>query len=265
MTVAVGSKCYSLGAPPCKGEGRTWTDDDLDEAIDGKVAALVFDEQGKADIEELLSSVAETEFEQEQLAEALADPDDIEDWRVGEAIAEAYLTEHRDCLFPWPDGRDERKSGSSLPGADLVGIQHDTKGDRFAFGEVKTSGEDKHPPGAVYGRTGLKQQLEDLRDKASIRHDLFEYLAHRAKNSSWLDRFKAATKRYLANTSDVQLFGVLVRDVDPHKDDVRVRVERLGDNCPTGTEIELLALYLPAGAISDLASKALAARPGGSA
>jgi hypothetical protein len=265
MTVALGEECYSLGALPCRGGGRTWTVGELDEAIGGQVSTLVFDDQGKADIKELLAGVAETEFAQDQLAEALADPDDIEDWRVGEAIAEAYLTEHRDCLFPWPDGRDERKSGSSLPGADLVGIQHDAKGDRFAFGEVKTSGEAKHPPGAVYGRTGLKQQLEDLRDKVEIRRDLFKYLGHRAKNSPWLVRFKAATKRYLENTSDVQLFGVLVRDVDPHEDDVRVRVEKLGDNCPAGTEIELLALYLPAGVIGNLASKALATRAGGSA
>ncbi|MEM1402948.1 MAG: hypothetical protein AAGG55_06415 [Pseudomonadota bacterium] len=265
MTVALGEECYNLGAPPCKGGGRTWTEGELDEAIGSQVSRLVFDDQGKADIEELLAGVAETEFAQEQLAEALAEPDDIEDWRVGEAIAEAYLTEHRDCVFPWPDGRDERKSGSSLPGADLVGIQQDAKGDRFAFGEVKTSGEAKHPPGAMYGRTGLKQQLEDLRDKVEIRRVLFKYLGHRAKNSPWLDRFKAATKRYLENTSDVQLFGVLVRDVTPHEDDVRVRVEKLGDNCPAGTEIELLALYLPVGVIGNLASKALATRAGGCA
>ena len=265
MTVALGKECYNLGAPPCKGGGRAWTEEELDEALDGQVAALVFDEEGKADIEELLAGVVETEFAQEQLAEALADPDEIEDWRVGEAIAEAYLAEHKDCLFPWPDGRDERKSGSSLPGADLVGIQHDAEGDRFAFGEVKTSAEAQHPPGAVYGRTGLKKQLEDLRDKASIRHDLFKYLGHRARNATWLERFKTATKRYLENTSDVQLFGVLVRDVDPHENDVCARVEKLGDNCPAATEIELLALYLPAGSIGDLASKALATRRGGSA
>lgn len=265
MKVALGEACYSLGAPPCKGGGRKWTEEELDEAIRGQVAALVFDDQGKADIKELLASVAETEFTQEQLVEALVDPHDIEDWRVGEAVAEAYLTEHRDCLFPWPDGRDERKSGSSLPGADLVGIQHDAKGDRLAFGEVKTAQEAKHPPGAMYGRTGLKQQLEDLRDTVEIRNGLFRYLGHRAKNSAWLDRFRAASKRYLVNMSDVQLFGVLVRDVDPHEDDVRVRVQKLGDNCPAGTEIELLALYLPVGAIGNLASKALATRAGGSA
>ncbi|MEW8053014.1 MAG: hypothetical protein AB2809_21890 [Candidatus Thiodiazotropha sp.] len=265
MTVALGAECYSLGAPPCKGGGRTWTEEELDEAISGQVSSLVFDDKGKADIEGLLAGVAETEFVQEQLAEALADPDDIEDWRVGEAIAEAYLTEHRDCLFPWPDGRDERKCGSSLPGADLVGFQHDAAGDRFAFGEVKTSAEAKHPPGAVYGRTGLKQQLEDLRDKVTIRKDLFKYLGHRAGAADWSERYKAASRRYLANTSDVHLFGVLVRDVPPHEDDVRVRVSKLATNLPAGTEIELLALYLPEGAIGELSAKALATRTGGSA
>jgi hypothetical protein len=241
--------------------GRSWNAEELGAAINGQVSALVFDDQGKADIQELLSGIAETSFEHEQLAQALTAPEDIEDWRVGEAIAEAYLTEHRDCLFPW----DERKSGSSLPGADLVGVREDEQGDRFVFGEVKTSGEAKYPPGAVYGRTGLKQQLEDLRDKVGIRNDLFKYLGHRAKNATWRDRFKTASKRYLNNTSDIQLFGVLVRDVEPNVDDVRVRVEKLGNGCPAGTQIELLALYLPTGVIGTLAAQALAVQAGGGA
>jgi len=263
--IAVGAECYSHGATPSTGTGRSWNAEELGAAINGQISALVFDDQGKVDIQELLAGVAETAFEQEQLAQALAAPDDVEDWRVGEAIAEAYLTEHRDCLFPWPDGRDERKSGSSLPGADLVGVQQDEHGDRFVFGEVKTSGEAKYPPGAVYGRTGLKQQLEDLRDKFGIRNDLFKYLGHRAKNATWRDRFKGASKRYLNNTSDIQLFGVLVRDVEPNVDDVRVRVEKLGNGCPAGTQIELLALYLPIGAISNLAAQTLATQAGGGA
>ena len=263
--IPIGAECYKHGTYPCTGMGRSWDADELDAAINGQISALVFDDLGKADLQELLAGVPETSFEQEQLAQALAVPDDIEDWRVGEAIAEAYLTEHRDCLFPWPDRRDERKSGSSLPGADLVGIHRDKQGDHFVFGEVKTSGETKYPPGAVYGRTGLKQQLEDLRDKVGIRNDLFKYLGHRAKNATWRDRFKTASKRFLNNTSDIQLFGVLVRDVEPNVDDVRVRVEKLGNGCPAGTQIELLALYLPTGAIGNLAAQALAVRAGGGA
>ena len=263
--ISVGTECYSHGASPSTGMGRSWSAEELGAAINGQVSVLVFDDPGKADLQELLAGVAETSFEQEQLAQALAAPDYVEDWRVGEAIAEAYLSEHRTCLFPWPDGRDERKSGSCLPGADLVGVQLDEQGDRFVFGEVKTSGEAKYPPGAVYGRTGLKQRLEDLRDKVGIRNDLFKYLGHRANNAAWRDRFKAASKRYLNNTSDVQLFGVLVRDVEPNVDDVRVRVEKLGNGCPAGTQIELLALYLPIDAIGTLAAQVLAGQAGGGA
>ncbi|MVF24616.1 hypothetical protein EVC37_23890 [Methylocaldum sp. BRCS4] len=262
MTVAVGELIYSHGSAPCLGAGLTWTDEELDAAIAGPVATVVFDDEGKADIAEILSPLAETDFEVEGLQRILGNPDDIEDWRIGEAIAEAYLSGHRDCHFPWPDGRDERKRGSSLPGADLVGFGRDADGDCLAFGEVKTSSEAEYPPGAMYGRTGLKQQLEDLRDRETIRDDLLKYLCHRVKTVSWRPRFEAASKRYLQNKSDVQLYGVLIRDVQPHEDDLRARVQKLAESCPSKTRIELLAIYLPAGCITGIGKTTMALRAG---
>ncbi len=264
MTIALGTNNYSFGAAPCSGMGLSWTAADLDAAINGTVAGLVFDDSGKADIAALLAGLADTQFKKDGVERILADPDSVEDWRVGEAIAEAYAKHHRSSLFPWPDGRDERKSGSSLPGADLVGFQATPHGDCFAFGEVKTSAQYQYPPGAMHGRTGLKQQLEDLRDDEGIRDDLVKYLAHRAPKAAWLDRYKAAATRYLANSSDVFIFGVLIRDVPPHQDDLRVRVTKLAKNCPGGTIIELFAIYLPSGSIAQLGKKAVAARKGGS-
>jgi len=263
MTLAVGSECYALGENPCSGKGISWTQDELDDAMSDPVAAVVFDDEGKADIGDLLATVADTEFKHEELERILEPPQEVENWRVGEALAECYLVKHRDCYFPWPDGRDERKEGSSLPGADLVGFQPDAKGDRFTFGEVKTSQQDKYPPQAMYGPTGLKKQLVDLRDNRKIRDGLMKYLGHRAKGASWQGRYQSASKRYLANSSDISLYGVLVRDVAPHKDDVRVCVEELAEDRPDGTEIELLGLYLPDGQISELANKALSAIDGG--
>ena len=262
MTVAPGKAVYSAGDPPCTGLGLKWSGKELDAALGGPVAAVLFDDEGKADIEEILRGIVATAFEQDGLRRVLADPGGVEDWRVGEAIAETWLTDHRNCRFPWPDGRDERKRGSSLPGADLVGLHADDQGDYLAFGEVKTSTDARHPPGAMYGRTGLKQQLEDLRDSTSIRDDLFRYLGHRAKGAAWMERFQRAGKRYLANKSDVRLFGFLVRDVSPHENDVRVRVERLGQDCPDGTRIELLALYLPVGRLEGIGVVAVEARAG---
>lgn len=266
MTVAQGTNCYTLGAAPCSGAGVSWTAAELDGAINGPVASIVFDDSGKANVGALLSSLADTQFQKDGVARILANADAVEDWRVGEAIAESYVIKHRAGHFPWPDGRDERKRGSSLPGADLVGFRGPTNNACFAFGEVKTSGESKHPPGAMFGRTGLKQQLEDLRDDKTIRDDLVAYLAYRALKSDWLDRYRCAATRYLANPSDVYVFGILIRDVAPHQDDLRVRVDKLSAGCPAGTVVELFAIYLPAGSISQLGTKVIAARKkGGSA
>lgn len=265
MTVAQGTQAYTVGKAPCAGAGLSWSGEELDAAIVGPVAALIFDESGQANIASLLAGLAETEFEQAGVARILEKSESFESWRVGEAIAETYLTDHRSCTFPWPDSWDERKNGSSLPGADLAGFHADEAGDRFAFGEVKTSGEAKYPPQAMHGRTGLKQQIEDLRDRVEIRDQLVRYLGHRANGAAWKPRYQAAGKRYLANNADVSVFGVLVRDVNPHEDDVRVRVKKLAPDCPEGISIELLSLYLPGGSIGQLVPKTLAAKKGGGA
>ena len=160
MTVAAGEIVYELGGAPCSGVGLQWSNAELNSALRGQVAAVLFDDEGKADIEAILAASAQTDFAQDGLRRILKDPEEIEDWRVGEAIAETYLTEHRSCSFPWPDSRDERKSGSSLPGADLVGFGRDDDGDCLAFGEVKASSERKYPPGAMYG--GMSHSLLNL-------------------------------------------------------------------------------------------------------
>ena len=72
MTVAAGKVVYSEGAAPCLGIGLTWSDDDLDGAMGGPVAAVLFDDKGKADIEDMLTGLAETEFEQEELRRVLS-------------------------------------------------------------------------------------------------------------------------------------------------------------------------------------------------
>lgn len=262
MTVGIGDIVYDLGEPPCSGVGLRWSDEELDAALNHRVAAVLFDDEGRTNMEVILAGLAETEFEQDRLRRLLEEPDQVEDWRVGEAIAETYLTDHRSCSFPWPDGRDERKRGSSLPGADLVGFGIDDRGDCFVFGEVKTSSERGYPPGAMYGRTGLKQQLEDLRDDEVIRDDLVKYLCHRAGLAPWKTRFEQAAGRYLQNSSDIQLYGCLIRDVAPHRDDLRLRVGDLGASCPEGTRIELLALYLPQECLNGIGREMISRRVG---
>ncbi len=245
MTVSAGEIVYRLGKAPSSGLGLRWSDGELNDAMDGRISEVLFDDEGKANVEGILANLVETDFALEGLRRVLKDPEMIEDWRVGEALAETYLTEHRSCSFPWPDGRDVRKSGSSLPGADLVGFGVDEDGDCLAFGEVKTSSEQVYPPSAMYGRTGLKQQLEDLRDEEAVRDDLVRYLGFRAGSAPWRTRFERAAIRYLRNSSDIQLYGCLIRDVEANRDDLRARVGKLAVACPEKTRIEVLALYLP--------------------
>jgi hypothetical protein len=254
---------YQLGTPPVTGLGLGITKEQLDAQLTGPVAAVVFDDAGANDLTGLLDGLADTEFSRDNLDALLTNNDAPEDWRVGEALAEHHLNEHHGCYFPWPDGRDERKRGSSLPGADLVGFQHDGSQERFVFGEVKTSSHANYPPGATYGTHGLKQQMEDLRNRREIRDGLVRYLGHRASNASWLSRFQAAVAGYLKDTCDVRLFGILVRDVAPHLDDLRVRVKTLADNCPSAMTIILIALYLPPGSISELSVKTTSSRTQG--
>lgn len=261
MSVAVGSVVYNLGGPPCSGIGLVWTREELNTALDERIAMLLFDDEGRSGIEELIiPGEEETGFATEALKRILSDPEVVEDWRVGEAIAEVYLADHRDCVFPWPDSRDERKSGSSLPGADLVGFGVDAAGYCFAFGETKTSSENTCPPRVMYGNTGLTRQVEDLRDKKSIRDDLFRYLGFRSNGASWRPYFEAAGGRYLRSSSDVMLFGVLVRDVLPNGSDLQTCVHTLAKDIPEDTQIEIIAIYLPDGSIDGLGTSALSRR-----
>lgn len=261
--VAVGTVQYSLGTSPVTGLGVALSDEELDSSLAGPVAALVFDDEGKADIDSLLAGLPETEFDQELIRGTFSDSGEPEDWRVGEALAESYLVHNKDCTFPWPDGRDERKSGSSLPGADLVGFHNDGESDRFAFGEIKTSSDKNYPPGAMYGQTGLKQQLEDLRNSNTIRQDLVKYLGHRAINATWKTQFQNAAAKFLKDSNDVRVFGVMIRDVAPHEDDLRVRVTKLGTDCPESMEMQLFAIYIPQDSIATLSEKVVQSRTGG--
>ena len=262
MTVGAGELVYRLGTAPCSGVGLRWSDNELSVAMDGQVAAVLFDDEGKANIDDIFAGVPETGFVQDGLSRVLGDPNEVEDWRVGEAIAEAYLTDHRSCSFPWPDGRDERKSGSSLPGADLVGFGIDDDGDCLAFGEVKTSSQHRYPPGAMYGRTGFETATGRFARRRSHPRRSREISRSPGGSAPWRAQFQRAASRYLRNTSDVQLYGCLVRDVEPDQDDLRVRVGALGTACPEGTRIELLALYLPQERLAGIGEEMISRRAG---
>lgn len=256
MSVPIGKSVYQLGDHNCTGHGLVWSMNEFDVAMDA-VAEILFDVSELADIAKSISDAEDAGFVADELRRVLSIHTPVEDWRVGEAIAEAYLTSHRSCVFPWATNRDIRKRGSSLPGADLVGFSNDHGGYCFAFGEVKTSSENRHPPRAMHGPTGLRTQIEDLRDEDSSRAMLVQYLAYRVLNTTWQDRFKAAVNRYLNDSTDVCLFGVLVRDVHPHPNDLKACVDALAEDGNERTVIDVLALYLPTNCIEGIGTTIL--------
>jgi hypothetical protein len=253
MPPAIGTQVYEAHHNPVLARGLSFTQVELETMLTHEVRAIILDEEGKQEIAALLGGLAQTEFQSASLQEILNLDRPLEPWRVGEAIAESYLAGHRQCEFPWPGGRDLKNPKSSPAGTDLVGFQtHDSTAVRFSFAEVKTSSDPNHPPSLMHGRHGMKQQLDDLRDSAAVKNALVHYLALHATRRPWVEKFKKAAGRYLNDQSDVGIFGVLVRDVDPDAADCSGRASQLANQCPPLTVIELLALYLPAGSIEAL-------------
>jgi hypothetical protein len=264
--MASGTEVYNADAKPVIARGASYTDMELDAALGGSLSSILLDDAGTADLEAILTSVVTTDFSDKSVKRVLSSHATLENWRVGEALAEAFFSEHRACEFPWPSGRDLKNPSASPAGTDLVGFQNtneDANTHRFAFGEVKTSEQEKWPPSVMDGRHGMKKQLEDLRDSTAVKDSLVKYLGHHANGTAWFPRYRSAAKRYLANPGDVSLFGVLVRDVEPKREDLASRARDLSVNCPAETTIELRAMYLPRNTINSLAQRAIAAREGG--
>lgn len=260
MALPQGTEVYQCDAAPVIARGVSFTDAELDDAVKNRLPPLLNDDEGNKQVDALLGSVANTQFEGKRLAQILKSPRVLEDWRVGEAIAETFLADYRHCEFPWPSGRDLKNPNASPAGSDLVGFDRREAKARFAFGEVKTSAEERWPPQVMTGRHGMQKQLEDLRDGPKVKDKLVKYLAFRATHAPWLPRFHEAAARYLKNHRDVSLFGVLIRDVDSKSEDLSGRSTSLAHDCPALTKLELRSYYLPKGNIEGIAKRAAKAQ-----
>lgn len=256
MTVARGIEVYNADVPPVLARGYSYASEDLAAARADRLPAILADERGRGSLEELCSGLELTEFGSENVAEALrAIPEEEHSrgWREGEALAEAWLVDHRHCEFPWPFNRDLRHPRASLPGAELVGFEGETEeNSRFAFAQVKTSKEQQSPPQVVNrGDKSLINQMLQLREDKQIKQTIVSYLAYRTQAGvAWSGKFRAAAARYFnSGANEIALFGVLVRDVEPVDADLRGAAMRLCDGCPPLTRVELYGLYLPIGSI----------------
>ena len=202
----------------------------------------------EGDIAGRLRDLASTGASAEWLTDFLEDAvsHEVVPWQVGEAFAEAVLESSHGVLFPWNNRRDERNPRASLQGADLVGISEEHQGCRLVFGEVKSSSDVQSPPGVLYGKSGMVQQLERLIDNEKLRFALIKWLAARVADGATGASFDEALAAFVRSSgSSVRLVGVLVRDTPARESDLSARGRTLGERVAAPGSAELHAMYMP--------------------
>ncbi|HFD86247.1 MAG TPA: hypothetical protein ENJ35_01055 [Gammaproteobacteria bacterium] len=220
---------------------------ELTEFLQGPVAARLNDEEGNQVLTEHLQGLSLTGMGQQALEEVLAaEVPETRDWAAGEALAEAVLEAKHEVVLPWNTERDKRNPFASLPGADIVGFQHDGRSHRLALGEVKCSSEAKSPPQVMNGRSGMTHQLDRLSQDLGTICQLLKWLLPRVKGTENETAFDEACTRYFnSQCRDLVLFGVLVRDQAPRESDLKARGHQLASHLEAPTRCCLIALYLP--------------------
>ncbi|EJE4156354.1 hypothetical protein [Vibrio parahaemolyticus] len=260
MTMPDSTLVYDVSSHPVVAHGFSFSNQQLEQILAGPVKDILCDISGKQELNELLAGLVTTDFEQIELAEVLAEEYEFEDWLVGEAIAEAFVAKRGRCEYPWPTSRDLKNSNASPAGCDLTGLQLLDDQElpyRFSFGEVKTSYDQNSPPSVM---TSLGNQLFGLRDDKGVKNDLVKYLGLHATGKPWQFKFQSAAKRYVQSQgTDIAVYGVLVRDTEPREADIRGRARALSVDCPPETDIELHAIHIPTGEITNLPARAQSA------
>ena len=205
------------------------------------------DTEGKEEFEGHLRGLNSTGMTKDYLEEFLSS-NEIEplDWAVGEALAEAYLIQQHNILFPWNMEREKRNIHASTAGADIVGFVEKNGDFSFVFGEVKTSSETKYPPQVVTGRSGLYHQLDELAHDLSKIYQLLKWLHPRVKTSSFVNAYnQACTNFFKSKYKSIILFGILIRDTPPNIKDLSSRGQKLRECLTSPTQCHLIALHLP--------------------
>jgi len=224
--------------------------DQFSKFLTTKVASRLDDSEGNDEFRSHLNGLALTGLGKDSLAEVLnADHPEERAWAAGEALAEAYLEEEEDIVFPWNMERDKRNPFGSLPGADIVGFVGDDTDCRFVLGEVKSSSEHRYPPQIMSGRSGhMGHQLDNLAGNLTTICQLLKWLLPRVKNTVYQPKYDQAAASYFnSGNKKVKLFGVLVRDTEPNASDLSGRGSAVRQELSVPTNCRLIALYLPFG------------------
>ena len=221
--------------------------DDFNTFMTENVASRLYDEEEQTEFETHLRSLGNTDFARENLDAVLAaDTEENEGWVVGEAIAEAFLTQEHNVVWPWNMKRDKRNPKASLAGADLVGFKVEGSKVQFVFGEVKSSSDPDSPPGVMKGRSGMTNQLKNLAGDFSLMGRLIRWLFSRCRTESHKELFNSAMKLFVDSGNNAMLlYGVLVRDTPPVEKDLREGGLKLAEVISPPAICHLFAIYIP--------------------
>lgn len=230
--------------------GVTLEPDSLRQYLPSRVKARYDDLAGTLALVDKFKDIVTTDFQNERLIEIFTLETDPIDWKIGESIAECYLEDKCKVVFPHNTIRDARNPKSSQAGADIVGLDCSDENEViFIFGEVKTSADKDSPPNVLYGRSGMIQQLEIIKDNLNNRDILVRWLASKVlalpDGDALVVQFKKALKTFVENNKKVKIVGVLVRDTEPLESDLQNRFTELCKTLDGSMSVNLMGLYLP--------------------
>jgi hypothetical protein len=198
----------------------------------------------RVQLRDYLEELQSTGFSLQNIQAVAKEDPSLAPWEIGEVLAETFLEDTEQALFPWPPSWDKRTATASLPGPDLIGF-HGAEGEEcFLFGEAKSSDAEDVQNSVIYGDDGLRAQLERLLSSEDRRHVLIAWLAVRAEGQSWRDRLDRSLTAYFAAPSRAIVVGILLRGREAeaaHLHPVRSMVEA---HNPT-YRVLLLGFYLP--------------------
>lgn len=229
--------------------------------IGGKIRSTLLDTRGTLAIVDALATLSGTEFSDVELRRILTPPGPFEDWRVGEAAAEAYLMDESACTFPWRQRRDQKNPKASPAGVDLVGFVKEGDTVSFAFAEVKTPLVSATLKSAMSGSSGLISQLKRVLNDLGLRSSLITYLGHRAVNAPWLPDFQAALARFFRSPHRILVSGVVVRESNQDGGAIETGLAAIEKHRNPETRLELHRLIFPLGSLAGIGQAASVGGP----
>ncbi len=225
-------------------KGQVVRPNGFDAYMRGRVSPRHLDAAGAKIIRDMLGHVVTSDFGISMLDEILSpSPSSRQAWRVGESLAECFLEDHEEALFPYPYSRDVKSDSASHAGADLSGYSLGGPNGKamFLFGETKTSDEARRPPRVARSLGGQMDALCSPKARRALIRRLCIRAGERGDERLMALHGESMTS-YQARK--FRLVGVLIRGTGADRRDLVAAFNRVkAGRC--AKRLDLISLYLP--------------------